>query len=402
VIDGLAEKMMTSVWAHGLAIEQFLLLIVGGAFGGIVYAVSNLLEQGATTEQTKASKGVLAVSSTETALSAPQKSLANSIENAGISAGEPSHRAWAATRGCGVSYYLLGQALIGTGGAFATVFAVLTLGHTVSAKTDFPPGSAVYIFSLCVVGGFVANRLLKEVGENLANRLTKTEKKAETALSAAKEADNKAVIAKEAADKAGEMSEMLSQATIARSFAERLELLNQQRETAETGMPVGSHTPSQQELTLRAEGEGALVKLAGFESLFPTERMLFIVSANLMFELGHAKDAFGQLRKFLQNRREAGLKEDDPDAAAWLNIACYYAVLSKSKVTFRDYTAPLDKLQSDALDALANSLEIAKKCGPSALQQRLDRLTGDRDIRLLEELDGFKALMSRFTRKTAQ
>jgi hypothetical protein len=150
VSDGLAEKMIASIWAHGLAIEQFLLLIVGGAFGGIVYAVSNLLEQGAIAEPTKVPKGVLAVSSTETALSAPQKSLPNSIENAGISAGEHSHRAWAATRGCGVSYYLLGQALIGTGGGRSRLYLQsLRLGTQLALRQIFRLDQR-FTFFLCV------------------------------------------------------------------------------------------------------------------------------------------------------------------------------------------------------------------------------------------------------------
>jgi hypothetical protein len=314
-------------------------IITAGGFGGWIYAIVSLLEAGKQTN------------------------------------------GWTAARGCSVRMYMAGQAIVGVGGAFAALFAILTLGNTAHATTSSDlADTPIYFAALCVVGGFIGNRLLVGVGEKMARQLTDLEKKSAKAMDTALEAESKA---ENATNLAIEAKDMLLSTWVARDLAEQLEKAKEMNQ-----IPPG----------LIAEATTALSKLSEYVKVFPTTRILFIVSANLKFALNQAADAVKELRKFLENRQKAGIPRDDDDVSAWYNISCYFSVLSvkdPKSMGYEESETPTS-LKLHALAALKECLEIAKQCGPKLLNQRLEKIKTDPDLAPLRESADLKDLIGRY------
>jgi hypothetical protein len=301
-----------------------------GAFGGLVYGIVTLFESGKT-------------------------------ERAGV-------WSWEITKGAPLGWYLCGQMAIGAGGAFAAVFAILTAGHVAHSGTadDFSV-SPIYWIALCVVGGFVGNRLLTGVGLNLAKQLTNVEHKAERAVTLASEAT------RDSAD-ASRRSEMMLEVVVARDLVTAME----RHHSEKRDIPED----------LRTRAEEYLNKLSSYARSFPTERILNIVLANLKFELGRKQEGVDQLRVYLASRRKVKEPETTDDAAAHFNLACFFVSLSMDDHSEQNMT--------EALKELSNCLRVAKSLGEKALELHLAKAENDTDLGELRRTEGYTVLLSSF------
>jgi hypothetical protein len=278
---------------------------------------------------------------------------------------------------------MAGQATIGVGGAFAALFSILTLGNTAhSSTTSDLTENPIYFTALCVVGGFVGNRLLVGVGERMAKQWADVDRKSTKAMDTAREAETKAENAEAIANQA---KDMLVNTWIARDIADKVEKSNEKS-------PV---VPED----LRTEAEAARAKLNGYREVFPTTRILFIVLANLTFALDHADEAVSNLNEFIANREKAGIKADEDDVSAWYNLCCYFSMLSAADPKSRGYSNKdtTERLQQRALQALRVCLEVAKTCGSQPLTQRLAKIKSDGDLKPIETLEGFRKLVDSYT-----
>lgn len=324
---------------------KFVAIIVAGAFGGFCYAVSSLLDEGKT------------------------KLEGNSV--------------WEACRGASVQAYIVGQAAIGTGGAFAGLFGMLTVGNAVRAgSTDTLTDNPIYLVALSVVGGFVGNQILRGVGEKFAKQMTDVKQSVSKVGENAKDALSRAEKAETRAERAEtlvrEAREMIPDTFIARELVDQLEACRTGGQSVTEG--------------LKAKAADVLQRLDRYQASFPTERVLNIVLANLKFELGLTDEAFAQLQSFLSERSNAGLTEGVDDSAAWFNIACYNIVLSQNSPSGAAAEARLLKAQ----EALTQSLKIAKTCGPEELKKRLSRAREDSDLKSVIGLPAFQELLKAF------
>jgi hypothetical protein len=323
----ISATLFTNVDGERL-ILQLLVIGLAGAFGGLVYGIVTLLESGKT-------------------------------EKAGI-------WSWEITKGAPLGWYLWGQMAIGAGGAFAAVFAILTAGHVAHSGTadDFS-ASPVYWIALCVVGGFVGNRLLTGVGLNLAKQLTNVENKAERAVTLASEAN------RDSAD-AARRSDMMLDVVIARDLV----------------MAMERHHAEKRDIPedLRTRAEEYLKKLSSYAKSFPIERILNIVLANLKFELGRKQEAVDQLRIYLAARRKAKVLENTDDAAAHFNLACFFVSLGKDEHSAQHMT--------EALKALSECLRVAKSLGNKALELHVAKAQNDDDLEELRQAKEYIALLA--------
>lgn len=296
---------------------------VFGAFGGLTYAIASLLDGGKKED------------------------------------------VWEACRGASLPAYLWGQAIIGCGGAFAAMFAILTLGHAVQDAPNGATDSAisVYLVALCVVGGFVGNRLLTGVGLNLAQQLTHLKQDTKRAVAVAHKAEE---ASKEASAASRQFSDMTLDIVIARDEVANLESIH----ASKSPLPTD----------LRTKAESSLKKLSEYARHFPADRVLNIVLANLKFELGSPLDAVAQLESFLAERRKVDAVLSDDDATAYFNIACY---LSRSADNAEGEKQK--NLRESALAAIRKSLEIAKHCGDVTMTLHKSRAESDTDLAGLRE-----------------
>lgn len=324
---------------------KFVAIVASGAFGGLCYAISSLLDEGKT------------------------KLDGNFV--------------WEACRGATVKAYIFGQAAIGAGGAFAGLFGMLTVGNAVRAgSTETLTDNPLYLVALSVVGGFVGNQILRGVGEKLTKQMTdvkqsvsQVEEKTEKAEISAKDALSRAEKAETLARTA---REMIPDTFIARELVDQLEACRT------SGQPVTEG--------LKSKAGDVLQRLDRYQANFPTERVLNIVLANLKFELGLTDEAFGQLQNFLSERSKAGLTEGIDDSTAWFNIACYNVVLSQKMPAGSTSETRLLK----AREALGQSLRIAKNCSPEELNKRLSRAREDSDLKSVIGLPAFQELLKEF------
>jgi len=352
-INGIVDSVRLSWGSLSPAVlnnaGKLLGVIASGSFGGWVYGIVSLLEGGRQLNLEEGKK--LSV--------------------------------WKATRGCSVYPYMFGQAAIGVGGAFAALFGILTLGNTthLSSQNDLTD-NALYFVSLCVVGGFVGNRLLVGVGERITKQLTDLEKKSTKAMDTARDAETKAENAEVVANQA---KDMLVSAWIARDIVEKIERLKEIKQP----IPEDLHT----------EAESVRANLDVYRRTFPTTRILFVVLGNLTFELDHADEALATLEEFIANRKKAKDSGDPADvAAAWYNMACFYAMLSTGDQESMGYSKKetAEVLQNKSLEALEDCLKVSKECGSKQLGQRLAKTKTDPDLKVFEGLDRFRKLIQRY------
>jgi hypothetical protein len=338
-------------------------IVLAGAFGGVANAVSILFEGGR-------------------------------IESEGI----PT---WEAARGVPTRRYLVGQAVVGAGGAFAAVFGLLTIGNAVQAGaardiTDFP----IYLVALCVVGGFIGNKLLAGVSKKLLDQIAAAEEDAKQAKAAARDAEKLASgstltaeiannVAIEAKADAARTRGLLSQFDkVLLDITSGKELVQQLEDIHAKGKPASDE--------LRTQAADVLRRLDDYARSMTHSRTLVIVRANLNFDLGLVNEAFAVLETFLADRRSAGLPEDDDDAVAWFNIACYGSVLSTAAEN-----GERSRLLAQARDALGESLRIDAALSPEALASRVVKAEADSDLSALRATSLFGPVMAPYGGKKA-
>lgn len=349
LIFGLDEKVV------GKTIVKIGIIVFFGAFGGFVNGVSKLIGR----------------------IEAP-------------TAGDEGQRPpWKQSLSVGLGSYLLLQTVVGSGGAFAAVFGILTIGNaTRAAGSSDITVNPIYLVALCVVGGFVGNRLLIQVGKNLEDHVSKREFESELSRvnksvskveQKAEELANKAPKMALDVDAAKKLVKMLEDCRANLSHDAALQRLNAEKE--------------------RAKATRLLESLEEHLVAFPRERVLNIVSANLAFEIGLAlgddeiKDqGFQRLRNFIKARRDVGLPESDDDETAQFNLACYYAVLSDRAQRGKEEPLHL------AFVAFRESLEIAERREGDCLVRRLAMHT-DPELRPLFGTPQGAKLVADFTER---
>lgn len=215
-------------------------------------------------------------------------------------------------------------------------------------------------------------RWFTKADEDLATKAMDTARGAET------KAENAEVVANQAKD-------MLVSAWIARDIVEKIEKYKESKQP----IPEDLHT----------EAESVRANLDDYRRTFPTTRILFVVLGNLTFGLDHADEALAALQEFIENRNKAKDSGDPADvAAAWYNMACFYAILSTGDQESMGYSKKetAEVLHNKSLGALEVCLEVSKECGSKQLDQRLAKTKTDPDLKALEGSDRFRKLIQRY------
>ncbi len=319
---------------------KLLVFAIAGAFGGLVYGIITLFESGKA-----------------------------------ASSGVPS---WQAAKGAPVGWYLTGQMVVGVGGAFAAVFAVITAGHVANANSaGDSPAASVYWIALSLVGGFVGNRLLTVVGKDLVDRIAKANRNSELAVDNSKRAvDLASEATRDSADTA-KRSEMNIEVLVARDLDKAIS-------------KAGSTIP----VDLRTRAEQQLKQLSSYVPSFPTDRILNIVLANLKFDLGLRQEAVDQLRAFIAARRDASATEDNDDAAAHFNLACYFVLMATGEQKEENVRA--------ALNELSACLKIARSLGHESLALHLAKVENDDDLAPIRGTEEYRNLIDPIKRQLTE
>jgi hypothetical protein len=118
--------------------QALTLICFSGIAGGLVYAVSSLLDSG------KAEK------------TADKDESGNPKTTYGILKGLP------------LEVFLLGRAVLGAGGAIALVLALIATKHYDNQNET---GNLLYLTTVCFVAGFVGQRVLNEVASKLVKQI---------------------------------------------------------------------------------------------------------------------------------------------------------------------------------------------------------------------------------------
>ena len=314
-------------------------MAVSGAFGGLVFALAQLLEQGKASQQD-------------------------------IKEGKPP---WPATKGVRLGWYILGRMLVGLPGSVAGVFGVLTIGKTVGqARLE----SYLYIVCLSVVSGFVGTRLLQAVGTDLAKKITNAEDKATNAEDKAKQATEKAsALSQELNEKVQQLTRKADENKnkLMEYIGERDKLslaINRARDirdSAQQKKKSGNLLDETEKKRIR----DSIRKLENFSD--PTYRVLQVVRANLYDLMDDRDQARKVLQEFIQNKQGAGQGEDEHVAAAYYNIACYWSTDIQNAADAKPKTEYAQK----AIDSLQRSMVIVRKVGEEYVNEQLDLLKHD-------------------------
>ncbi len=133
-------------------------------------------------------------------------------------------------------------------------------------------------------------------------------------------------------------------------------------------------------------------KLGESSALFPGNRALHIVLANLYYETGEWDSAVAVLRGFIATRVKSGEADDDDVATAWFNLSCFYSVRSETP----GLKGKAGELLKEAEVCLEGCFETAKKSGPSTLEIHLQRANGDDELEALRKAGTLAKLLNRY------
>jgi hypothetical protein len=138
--------------------------------------------------------------------------------------------------------------------------------------------------------------------------------------------------------------------------------------------------------------EEFIKKLSESSVVFPTNRALHVVLANLYYETGKWDSAVAVLRGFIAAREKAGQTDDDDVATAWFNLACFYSTRSEKEGEGTRASELLKEAESD----LVQCLEAARRSGPTTLALHLKRANDDDDLAPLRRSGVLAAILKRY------
>ena len=342
---------------------RLLVAALSGAFGGILYGIVALLEGGRDSKQ------------------------------------ERSNR-WHATKGVGAWWYIAGQGAIGVGGACAAIFALVTLARAASGEsTLFLQEDHLYFVVLCVIGGFIANRLLAVVGDKLLNELKSEQRQQRRELAGFRRDLS------EQQKRFESQPNVITDVFAGRDVYKAIRQLQNERDELQGGKAAAqAHVADpnarlkeiQEQLErVKTLAEDYIKKLTGYSAESPEDRSLHIVLANLHSAKGEHSKAVEVLKQFINNRHKAGTDKGEDLARAWYNLSCEYCAQVKEEAGLGHDAA---EKKRDALAALEKSLEIAKEAGGTTLEAQKAQIKEDEktDLGTIREEPQFKKLVHEY------
>lgn len=223
--------------------------------------------------------------------------------------------------------------LVGVGGGFAAALGIILMGELPKSDNN---ESILFVFSLCLVAGFAARRLLPEMSDQLMDRLSRAEGTSREAL---KEAEETSILSR-------------ARATVG---AKR------------TGVEL----------------DKCINDLVGLRATEPNDRESAILLGRCFRLKGDLEGAISALDSFLK-RKEKAKEYDDDFADVLFNKACYLSLLAEPEQGDQKTSEAHAK---QAFSVLQRSIEYSPT--------NLDDAIHDDDLRMVRELPEFQELLTK-------
>jgi hypothetical protein len=259
-----------------------------------------------------------------------------------------TEKGYEATNGVSVGVFVWGRGLLGIGGAFAVMLAIIVAGRY---KDDLTAANLLFLTSICVVAGFVGQRMLSAVAKRMEDQI-------------AQEVDRKTKGVRDSVEKVVEEKarETKVHVNIGDNILAALSTLNA-RNYDPTG--IGQYIKD--------------LESARENPDYRTDRTLNIVLARLFADGRKDYDqAIAILFRFTEERAQQGPPDIDL-ADGFYNIACYKV---RKMLTVSGDAAV--ELRAQALAALEKSVKIAP--------QNAEDAASDRDFLPLRDDPEFKKI----------
>lgn len=224
------------------------------------------------------------------------------------------------------NWYFFRRSMVGIAGAFAAVFAGMTLKIVTVSQTN---ENIIFLTSLCVVAGTISYRLLRRIGSKLLDQLAATEEKAALA------------------DKKAENAIKISEKTSVVANAEKV---------------INSTTIDPGDV------RKAITDLEELKPKFPADRAIHISLGRIYKVLGQYDKAIKTLENFINGLDADELNNGEKyhaskyainKADAYFNIACYYSLKAKQlSQQSPDAVDEKESLITESLRALEKSINI--------------------------------------------
>jgi hypothetical protein len=245
-----------------------------------------------------------------------------------------TEKGYEATNGVSLSVFIWGRGLLGIGGAFAVMLAIIVAGRY---KDETTSSNLLFLTSTCIVAGFVGQRVLSAVAKRVEDQI-------------ADEVDRKTQGVRDAVEKVVEEKARETQvyANIGDNIIAALGTLNT-RNFDPTA--IGQHIKD--------------LESARQLPAYRTHRTLNIVLARLYADGKRDYDrAIAILTEFVEEKAKQGPPDIDL-ADGYYNIACY-----KLRKMLTTSGGAADELRAQALQALEASVRIAPQNAEDAVSDR--------------------------------
>src|SRR5947207_9567235 len=120
--------------------QVLILVVLAGSAGGIISAIASLLDPGKTESKD------------------PEKTKGKTESK------------YEATKGVPLGCFISGRGILGIGGAFAITLAMIVAGRY---KDDITTANLLFMTSVCVVAGFIGQRMLTAVAKRVEDQIAK-------------------------------------------------------------------------------------------------------------------------------------------------------------------------------------------------------------------------------------
>lgn len=270
-----------------------------------------------------------------------------------------TEKGYEATNGVSVGVFVWGRGLLGIGGAFAVMLAIIVAGRY---KDDVTASNLLFMTSICVVAGFVGQRMLSAVAKRMEDQI-------------AQEVDRKTKGVRDSVEK-----------VVEEKARETEKVVEEKARETKVHVNIGDNILAALG-TLNARNFdpteiGQYIK--DLESArenpdYRTDRTLNIVLARLYAD---GRKDYDQAIAILTRFTEERAKQGPPDinlADGFYNIACYKV---RKMLTVSGDAAV--ELRAQALAALEKSVKIAP--------QNAEDAASDRDFRPLSDDPEFKRI----------